>query len=311
MSNNTYTSPNLVLLSFILIFSPALLPITYCHERCHPSDKRALLEIKKSANVPNWNPRTDCCESWPGVVCDDATNRVTTLSSVVVDDLDGQISLSIGNLLYLKRLSYVTLPRLIGPLPPTIAKLENLEVLEIRATGLSGPLPDIFGSMKMLTILDLSDNKFSGSIPSSTPHAPNIGFVDLRSNKLHGQIPKQFGEFKSKGVIHLYLSSNNLSGNLPATLANSNFDTIILSRNMLEGDASMLFGTNKSIGFVDLSWNKFEFNLPNVRIPRNLSFLDLSHNMITGEIPHVWIQSNLSYLDVSYNKLCIFICNIA
>ncbi|CAN1185078.1 Polygalacturonase inhibitor [Linum perenne] len=80
---------------------------------------------------------------------------------------------------------------------------------------------------------------------------------------------------------------------------------IDLSRNRLEGDASILFGGKKSVERVDLSRNLFEFDLGKVAaFPPNMTSLDLNHNKIYGKIPAGLANLDLQFFNVSYNRLC-------
>lgn len=105
-------------------------------------------------------------------------------------------------------------------------------------------------------------------------------------------------------VPDLYLSHNQLSGSIPNSLGNLDFNRIDFSWNKLEGDASILFGANKTTGYIDLSRNMFQFDLSKVKIPKTLGILDLNHNGITGNISVQWTEAPLQFFNVSYNKLC-------
>ena len=80
-----------------------------------------------------------------------------------------------------------------------------------------------------------------------------------------------------------------------------------LNGNTLEGDASMLFGSEKNaLQEIDLSRNRLAFDLGRVAgFSDELDLLDLSYNQIYGKVPE-GIKS-LKYLrnfNVSYNNLC-------
>lgn len=66
----------------------------------------------------------------------------------------------------------------------------------------------------------------------------------------------------------------------------------------------MLFGPNKTTQGLDLSWNRFEFNMSNLHVHSSLTALDLSHNRVYGGIPKKMVDLELMRLDVSYNRLC-------
>ena len=78
-----------------------------------------------------------------------------------------------------------------------------------------------------------------------------------------------------------------------------------VANNKLTGDASFLFGRRKTVsGAIDLSGNKFRFNLTGVEMPQQLLFLNLSHNRIYGGVPASLRESKVAVLDLSYNQLC-------
>ncbi|KAL5795446.1 hypothetical protein ACOSQ2_000266 [Xanthoceras sorbifolium] len=289
----------LLLLIFTTLLSPSL------SVRCNPNDKKVLLKIKQALNNPyilsSWNPDNDCCK-WYCVKCDRTTNRINSLT-IFAGDLPGQIPAAVGDLPYLENLQFHKLTNLTGPIQPSIAKLKKLKFLGISWTNISGSVPDFLSQLSNLTFLDLAFNSLSGSIPSSLSKLQNLGALHLDRNKLTGPIPDSFGKFKGE-VPALYLSHNQLSGKVPDSLGNMDFSVIDLSRNNLEGDASFLFGSNKTGYIVDLSRNKLEFNLSKVEFSTSLTSLDLNHNKLFGSIPEKMTSLSLQFLNVSYNRLC-------
>ncbi|KGN53832.1 hypothetical protein Csa_015257 [Cucumis sativus] len=294
-------SPNLLLLLLLLFF----FTVSYA-ELCHPNDKKVLLNIKKAFNNPyiltSWKPEEDCC-TWYCVECDRKSHRIIALTVFADDKLSGPIPPFVGDLPFLENLMFHKLPNLIGPIPPTIAKLNNLKYLDLSWNGLSGPVPSFLGSLSNLDVLDLSFNRFTGSIPSSLANLRRLGTLHLDRNKLTGPIPESFGNFKGK-VPYLYLSHNQLSGKIPISMGKVDFNYIDLSRNKLVGDGSLIFGSKKTTEIVDLSRNLLEFNMSKVVFPRTLTYLDLNHNKIFGEIPTEVVKLELQMFNVSYNALC-------
>nr|AFK42267.1 unknown [Lotus japonicus] len=278
--------------------------------RCNPEDKKVLLQIKKDLNNPyllaSWNPETACCD-WYCVECDPKTHRITSLiisSSVPETNFSGQIPPSVGDLPYLQVLEFHKLPKLTGPIQPAIAKLTNLRWLILTWTNISGPIPDFLSELPNLQWLHLSFNNPTGPIPSSLSKLPNLIDLRLDRNRLTGPIPDSFGSFKKPG-IDLTLSHNQLSGPIPTSLGLIDPNRIDFSRNMLEGDASMLFGVNKTTEMIDLSRNLLTFDMSKVELPTSLISLDLNHNQIYGSIPQELIKVDfLQAFNVSYNRLC-------
>ncbi|KAJ6749738.1 hypothetical protein OIU85_000379 [Salix viminalis] len=265
---------------FLSLLISTLLSLSLSKELCNSHDKKVLLQIKKHFGDPyllaSWQSDTDCCKDWYQVECDSTTNRITSLT-IFAGNLSGQIPAAVGDLPYLQNLVFRKLTDVTGPIQPAIAKLVHLNFLRLDHLNLTGTVPGFLSRLKSLTFLDL--------------------------NRLTGSIPESFGKFKGS-VPDLYLSHNKLTGKIPASLGNMDFSVIDLSRNMIVGDASMLFGLNKTTRNVYLSRNKLEFSLSKVAFPSGLENLDISHNKIFGSIPPQMTQIALQSLNVSYNRLC-------
>ncbi|KAF8043829.1 hypothetical protein BT93_A1975 [Corymbia citriodora subsp. variegata] len=270
---------------------------------CHPEDKEVLLRIKSALNNPyhlaSWDPDTDCC-TWYCLKCHDATHRVFSLF-FLQDDLPGQIPSAIGDLTYLQGLNLQKLSNFSGPIPESFTKLKYLQFLSISWLNLTGPIPSFLGQLKSLTYLDLSFNKLTGSIPDSLSTIPGLNSINLSRNQLTGKIPASLANLKGNG-LNLILSHNNLSGKLPVTFTGVNFGKLDLSRNKLQGDASLVFGMNKTTYYVDISRNQFEVNLSKAEFSESLTYLYMDHNKIYGSIPKAMGSSH--FLNVSYNQLC-------
>lgn len=195
---------NLSLFFFFILFT--------CSKSCKSNDKTTLLKIKKSLNNPqilnSWDPQTNCCTNWTGVVC--THSRITGLT-IAAGDVVGQIAEEIGDLTDLVILDWSSLSQLRGTIPRSITKLKNLVYLRFRITQLSGPVPEYISELQNVTFLDLSFNRFNGSIPGSISHIPKLETIQLSHNKLTGSIPESFGSFVGK-FPKLYLGNNHLSG---------------------------------------------------------------------------------------------------
>ncbi|XP_058775402.1 polygalacturonase inhibitor-like [Vicia villosa] len=298
----------------LLLFSPFA-----TSEECNPQDKKALLQIKKHFNTSKtlqniWNPKTDCC-IWDWIDCDPSTNRVTGLVmtfdfNVPSTDIVGHIPSSVAQLPYLDHLEFNGLPKLTGTINPVISHLKHLKHLVISSTGISGTIPSFLSQFQNLEVLDLSRNSFTGTIPSWLSQLPKITTLRLNDNKLTGQIPNSFSSrlsfssFKKPGP-DIYLSNNRLSGHIPASLGQLDPESIDLSGNKLEGDASFLFGSKKRTQAIDLSRNLLSFDLSKVGVPKSLTFLHLDHNYIYGKVPQALTKvDDLGRFNVSYNLLC-------
>ena len=156
----------------------------------------------------------------PSNLRDLANLRTLDLSE---SNLTGSIPLALGNLENLTKL-YLNDNRLTGTIPPELGNLMNLTDLQLRANHLTGGIPWELGELTRLKNLDLGDNNLTGAIPSELG---NIDFSDKRfklrtlyldHNRLTGTITAELG--KLKAIEQLYLSSNNLTGDVPAWPAN-------------------------------------------------------------------------------------------
>ncbi|KAK2400313.1 polygalacturonase inhibitor [Trifolium repens] len=274
--------------------------------KCHPEDKKILLQIKKELNNPtflsSWEPQTDCCNfKWFGVSCSSLTNdRVTDLSISNVT-LTSQFPPSIGNISYLRSLFIYDLPNLTGTIPESITKLTRLVYLTISETGVTGPIPKFTAQSKSLVNLDLSHNNLFGELPPLLYKLPSLSGILFNNNKLTGSIPPSYGYFNIS-VGTLDVSYNNLSGKLPISLVKLDIYIVELAYNKFEGDASMLFGSNKKTLVIDISGNNFEFDFGKIELSKTITTLDLSHNKIYGNFPMG--MENVTLLNVSYNRLC-------
>ncbi|XP_027347001.1 polygalacturonase inhibitor 2-like [Abrus precatorius] len=300
-------------------FSRTLLCLTTClflttalSEICNPQDKEALLQFKKELGNPtslsSWLPTTDCCNrTWQGVLCDTdhQTYRVNYLDLSNLNLAKPYpIPPSIGNLPYIDFLSISGIPNLVGPIPPAIAKLSKLNYIYITHTNVSGNIPEFFSQIKSIVTLDFSYNSLSGNLPESISTLPRLVGITFDGNRLSGPIPDSYGSF-SNLFTSMSISRNQLSGKIPATLAKLNLAFVDLSRNMLEGDASVFFGSGKNTQKIRLAKNSLSFDLGKVGLSKNLEGLDLRNNRIYGTLPQgLTALKYLHALNVSYNNLC-------
>lgn len=128
----------------------------------------------------------------------------------------------------------------------------------------------------------------------------NLAGLSLDRNKLTGPIPGDFGP----SLQYLYLSHNNLSGNVPRKWGDLNFAIVEMQRNRLQGDVSFLFGKEKIIYYADFSRNMFEFDMSNMKFNNNIGVLDFNHNRLYGTLPQGLVELGNLQLNVSYNRLC-------
>lgn len=273
------------LLSFtctFLLFLPSL-NLASSASICNPIDKNALLQIKYHFNnasvFTTWDPNTDCCNDWSGILDCDKHGHVTTIDFS----------------------SY----NLTGSIPSSLSQLRKLKTAILHTNNFYGHIPSFLGFMRNLETLYLYDNKLTGPIPPSLAQLPKLSAINLGLNQLTGSIPESFGSFKSPLISSLTLYYNNLSGPIPGSFGKANIALINLSNNKFTGDASFMFSRDKTALFsIDISNNLFHFDFSNVDLPQGLEYLDVSHNKIYGSLPKRLGQLPLKSIDVSFNQLC-------
>ncbi|KAL8161991.1 hypothetical protein V2J09_013480 [Rumex salicifolius] len=282
---------------------------------CNSYDKNILVQMKQAFNNSDifntWIPDTDCCNGWDFVGCDPTTGRVNTLnffgnSPWGRHDLPTIFPSIVGNLTYLTNLLYKN--NASGPIPASLANLKRLSYLELSDNRLCGPIPQFIASFRDLSVLALGNNQLTGSIPAQLSQLPNLNVISIFNNKLTGPIPGGlFSQFKDpyNNGAYLMLKSNKLSGSIPKSFAQIKFRRLDLNDNKLEGDASFLFGKDKWLWYLDLSMNRFSFNMTNLEVNSDIITLLLNNNKLFGGLPASLVGvTGLSYFNVSNNRLC-------
>jgi CHU_C Type IX secretion signal domain len=116
-------------------------------------------------------------------------------------------------------------------------------------------------------------------------------------NHLHGNLPDMNLPF----LEHLFLSSNQLSGELPGFEGTPELLTLQLSGNRFSGNLPDLEEMQKLIK-LDLEYNQFSGEIPEFKL-KSLQSLYLGNNQFTGTVPDFNACGNLSQLFVNNNDL--------
>ncbi|KAM0864651.1 hypothetical protein ACQ4PT_043785 [Festuca glaucescens] len=158
-------------------------------------DLHVLLDFKKGiTNDPpalsNWSTTAHFCH-WNGVTCTKTPPFRVLYLILSGQNLEGQISSSLGNLTFL---SYLDLSgnNFVGPLP-ILGHLQKLQYLYLYDNHLNGTIPDSLTNCFSLTYLDLSANSLVGVIPSDLDTISDLAFLNLSANSLVGAIPPKVG----------------------------------------------------------------------------------------------------------------------
>ncbi|KAI3813808.1 hypothetical protein L1987_18543 [Smallanthus sonchifolius] len=181
------------------------------------ADRSAILAIRSAVGGRSilWNisqPATPC--TWPGVFCDNQTNRVVELHFPGMG-LSGQLPANtLGNLTQLTTLS-IRYNALSGPLPNDIFTLVNLRNLYLQNNLFSGQIPDLFSPLVNLVRVSFANNNFSGPIPGSVNNLTRLATLYLENNVLTGSIP----DLTRTNIALFNVSNNQLTGSIPSKLS--------------------------------------------------------------------------------------------
>ncbi|MFS8016448.1 putative protein kinase RLK-Pelle-LRR-III family [Helianthus anomalus] len=195
------------------------------------ADRAAILAIRSAVGGRSilWNisqPAIPC--TWPGVVCDNKTNRVVELHFPGMG-LSGKLpENTLGNLTELTTLS-LRFNALSGSLPSDIFSLGNLRNLFLQNNLFSGQIPDSFSGMSNLVRVNFANNNFSGEIPNSVTNLTRLATLYLENNGFTGPIP----DLTQTNIAQFNVSNNQLTGEISSKL--SGFPDSAFSGNSLCG----------------------------------------------------------------------------
>ncbi|XP_074310441.1 polygalacturonase inhibitor-like [Silene latifolia] len=269
-------------------------------EFCNKNDKNTLLRIKNKLGNPSslssWDPNTDC-SSWKDVQCGNEQGRVTSISFIEAQDINGPIPPYLDQLPYLTGLHFINVPNLSGPIPPYIGKLTHLITFTISGTKLTGQIPPFLGGFTNLIQLDLSSNKLTGPVPVFLGQLKKLSYLDLSSNELTGSVPSVLAQLTE--LSYLQLSSNKLSGRIPDFLSKlKNVNTIDLASNSLVGRIPEYLGHMPNLTTISLSNNLLNGPIPKSLGRSNLAMIKLDHNRLTGDASFLFDKANMNIVDI-------------
>uniref|UniRef100_A0A8I6XKC3 Leucine rich repeat malectin kinase 1 n=1 Tax=Hordeum vulgare subsp. vulgare TaxID=112509 RepID=A0A8I6XKC3_HORVV len=222
--------------------------------------------------------------------------------------------------------------QLSGHIPKSSFQLTKLQSILLESNKLEGTVElGLLSGLKYLSMLDLSNNMLSvvdgeypfpslpsmqdiylascnlTKIPSMLRHQYELGDVDLSSNNIDAVIPCWLWK-NAKNSIRFNLSHNMFTSLEKCTPLNPTIRSLgflDLSSNRLEGNLPIpLISSIFGVASLDYSNNSFSSITPSGDIHINSSIkLDLSKNKLNGDIPTAICGGNYEILDLSYNNL--------
>ncbi|KAL4625728.1 hypothetical protein ACB092_05G046300 [Castanea dentata] len=174
----------------------------------------------------------------------------------------------------------------------------SLASIELQNNNFTGILPVV--PLKVRLLLSISNNHMTGTIPQwivNRSMSPRY-VVDLSSNSFEGKIP--CGLTSSDIII---LSHNLLSGLLPSCLNLRGVRHLLLQGNKLTGLLPKAILNSSSLVTLDIRDNRFIGSIPDEIVGlSNLKVLSLSGNYFSGVISKQLCQSKkIGIMDLSNN----------
>ncbi|XP_040948184.1 receptor kinase-like protein Xa21 isoform X1 [Gossypium hirsutum] len=219
--------------------------------------------------------------------------------------LNGEIPSWLGNLQGVRRLRMKN-NNFIGTILETLVNMSNLQILNLGFNQLSGQIPSSIFNSTTLEVIGLFDNKLEGQIPTSIFNISSLKTINLFNNNLSGSLPNDMCQHLPK-LEGLYLSWNELSGNIPFGMGKcNNLKNLLLSYNQFMGIIPRSIGNLTRLQELYLGFNNLEGQIPE-EIGNLLGLEMLSIKAIkglTGQIPtSIFNISSLKTIDLSNNSL--------
>ncbi|XP_050367372.1 uncharacterized protein LOC126785777 [Argentina anserina] len=216
---------------------------------------------------------------------------------------------------------------LAGALPPSIAKLPYLTLIDFTRNFLSGNIPSEWGSTK-LEYMSFNVNNLTGPIPAFLGNITTLRYLNLETNMFNGTVPPELGNLVN--LQNLIISTNNLTGVLPVNLTRlSKLAELRISSNNFTGKIPDYFQSWNQLTQLEMQASGLQGPIPsNISVLRNLTELRISDlngegsvfpnlsNMtslqrlmlrscnLSGPIPdYLSAMTVLNILDLSFNKL--------
>ncbi|KAM1235316.1 hypothetical protein ACFX2J_004793 [Malus domestica] len=159
----------------------------------------------KSDNLPLYNNTVICNCSYPDGYC-----HVVSIF-LKGQDLAGVVPPSVAKLPYLKIVDF-TRNYLSGTIPSEWASTK-LEYVSITVNNLTGPIPGYLGNITTLIYMSLENNQFSGTVPPELGKLVNLNNLILNANNLTGELPVALTNLTK--LTELRISMNNFTGRIP------------------------------------------------------------------------------------------------
>ncbi|WVZ14715.1 hypothetical protein V8G54_012281 [Vigna mungo] len=186
---------------------------------------------------------------------------------------------------------------------PNVSSTYVSSSMHLGSNRFEGSIPLFLRNSK---ILDLSKNKFSNPLLLLCGGDANSVQIhlDISYNQLSGDIPDCWKQMNS--LVYLDLSNNNFSGKIPTSMGwLLDLQALLLRNNNLVGGIPFSIRNCTELIMLDLSENKLSGSIPDwIGTRKELEILSLGKNQFFGSLPlMVCCLRRLHLLDLSQNNL--------
>ncbi|KAL9685632.1 hypothetical protein QQ045_023083 [Rhodiola kirilowii] len=244
----------------------------------------------------------DYCK-WNGINCDASSKRVTAIN-LSSRSISGTLPDGINALTHLQSLA-VQKNSITGALP-SFSGLTNLQKLYLDSNLFTSVPNSVFQGLTSLQEFSISDN--SNLLPWNIPENDLTGSASLvkfyaSNSNIIGSIPDMFSMFPN--LQELRLSYNNLTGELPDSLAGSEIVKLWLN-NQAQGLSGTIEVLSK-MSQLSQAWlhvNGFTGPIPDLSNCTELFDLQVRDNRLTGPVPSsIFKLSKLQNMSLQNNEL--------
>ena len=191
-----------------------------------------------------------------------------------------------------------------GPLPRSLAKCRNLEVLDLGSNKINETFPYWFEGLLYFWVLAIRSNKFQGRIGNPKTKFPfaHLRIQDISNNDFNGPLPRQYFQYLKamtnvdEGKVALkYMGEMYYQDSLNVTMKGLNIELVRIQivftiidflNNSFKGEMPKIIGRLKSLKGLNFSHNNLTSYIPSsFGNLTNIEWLDLSFNKLIGEIP--------------------------